>query len=66
MRHIKIGMLWIQEKAEDGTLVYRKVDGPNNPADMMTKGLTQNGIDKHMERIGQEPRDGKAKLGLDV
>ena len=66
MRHIKIGMLWIQEKAEDGALAYKKVDGPSNPGDMMTKGLAQNAIDRHMQRIGQEPREGKARLGLDV
>ena len=66
MRHIKIGMLWVQETVEEGTLAYRKVDGPNNPADMMTKGLAQNSIDKHMQTISQEPRTGKAKLGLDV
>ena len=56
MRHIKIGMLWIQEKAEEGTLVYKKIDGPDNPSDMNTKGLAQSSIDKHMQTIGQEPR----------
>ena len=66
MRHIKIGMLWIQEKAEEGILAYKKIDGPENPSDMTTKGLAQNSIDKHMQTIGQEPREGKAKLGLDV
>ena len=39
IRHVKIGMLWIQEKNENGDLTYDKVLGLNNPADLMTKYL---------------------------
>ena len=66
LRHIKIGTLWVQEKAEEGELVYKKVKGENNPADLMTKSLSQNVIDQHMERMGQKVTDGKAKIGLGV
>ena len=66
MRHVKIGMLWIQEKAEEGELVYNKVSGEYNPADLMTKALTQNVLDRHLKKIGQSIRLGKSSIGLDV
>ena len=39
LRHVKIGMVWIQEKQEPGYLEYSKVFGLNNPADLMTTNL---------------------------
>ncbi len=48
-RHVRVGMLWIQELAEEGGLRYRKVDGTLNPADLMTKGsLTEAIIKRHV------------------
>ena len=37
LRHVKVGMLWIQEKVEEGELQVVKVLGTENPADAMTK-----------------------------
>ncbi len=39
LRHVKVGMLWIQEKVEDGEMEVLKVKGDENPADLMTKHL---------------------------
>eukprot|EP00973_Karenia_brevis_P065065 9035310-Karenia_brevis.AAC.1 len=36
MRHVRVGMYWIQEQHESGALGYNKVPGPDNPADLMT------------------------------
>ena len=66
LRHVKIGMLWIQEKAEEGELSYKKVSGENNPADLMTKILTQNVLDRHLEKMGQSTRQGKVSVGLEL
>ena len=37
MRHVRVGMLWVQERAEKEELKYGKVAGENNPVDSMTK-----------------------------
>ena len=51
LRHVKIGMLWVQEKRESEELTFKKVAGAMNPADLMTKYLTQGVIDSHLERL---------------
>ena len=66
MRHIKIGMLWIQEKNENGDLGYHKVLGTENPSDMMTKNLAKATIDKLIMAIGGEFREGRAHASLAV
>ena len=64
LRHVRVGMLWIQEKVEEGELEVRKVLGENNPADLMTKYLTRKVMDHHMGAINQEEADGRLKLSL--
>ena len=64
LRHVRVGMLWIQEKVEEGELEVRKVLGEDNPADLMTKYLTRKVMDHHMGNISQEEADGRAKLSL--
>ena len=64
MRHVRVGMLWVQEAAEEGHLKYTKVLGTQNPADLMTKVLSYTVIDKHLTYIAQETRTGAAEVGL--
>ena len=64
LRHIRVGTMWIQEKEENGELMFSKVKGEKNPADLMTKGLGVKVIDAQMERICQEYRKGRAEIGL--
>ena len=59
LRHIKVGMLWIQERSESGDLVFQKVPGHSNPADLMTKALTAVITWDHMARIRQVHREGR-------
>ena len=66
LRHVKVGMLWIQERVEDGDLSVAKVLGTENPADLMTKYLAVNKIDQYMEKLGQEVRSGRADKSLKV
>ena len=40
MRHININTLWVQNVQESGGVEYHKVLGTENPADLMTKYLT--------------------------
>jgi hypothetical protein len=64
MRHVRIGHLWIQEKAEDEDISMKKILGEENPADCMTKGLSRRKIDQFMEIMNQEAREGRAEKGL--
>ena len=66
MRHVRAGMLWIQQKEEDGELSYNKVLGAEKPGDLMTKHLGQAVIHKHMKTINQEFRKGRAESGLKI
>ena len=45
---------------------YHKVLGTENPADLMTKYLTRDVVDKHMSTLGQEVREGRAQKGLEM
>ena len=66
MRHVKVGMLWVQEKQEEGELKYKKVLGTENPGDLMTKYLGQKLIDKFMPALSQEFTEGRARSGLTI
>ena len=62
LRHIKIGMLWIQEKRETGEIDFKKIAGTVNPGDLMTKYLTQKIMDVLLEIMNAEVTVGRSKL----
>ena len=65
MRHVKVGMMWIQEKAEEGELRYRKVDGNLNTADLLTKGsLTEAIVRRHVQGSSCRWEHGRADSSL--
>ena len=66
LRHVKVGMLWVQEKVEDGELQVVKVLGARNPADAMTKHLAGSRIDELMTMLSQEVRPGRADMSLRI
>ena len=66
MRHVRVGMLWLQHLSEEGDMMFAKVLGTENPADLMTKVLSTAVITKHMRTINQIAYEGKPKEGLDV
>ena len=45
-KHINISCLWIQERQDSKQLELRKVVGTENPADLMTKHLARQSLDK--------------------
>ena len=61
LRHVNIGMLWVQEKRDGGEVEYRKVGGKENPADLMTKYLTGIMLDAHAGRLCLRFRSGRAE-----
>eukprot|EP00973_Karenia_brevis_P083833 11632508-Karenia_brevis.AAC.1 len=60
MRHVRVGMFWIQEQRESGALGYQKISGLENPGDLMTKYLGEQVMNKHMEKLSQQFRGGRA------
>ncbi len=66
LRHVRVGMFWIQEKVEEGELVLSKVRGEDNPADAMTKNVNQDKISKFTRMMCQDFRDGRADQSLEL
>ena len=66
MRHVKVGMLWVQEKVEENELLIGKVLGTDNRADAMTKHLPGIKIMELLARTSQVTREGRAVLSLHV
>ena len=66
LRHINIGLLWIQDKTEKEEIILKKVKGISNPADMMTKAINKEKLDKYMVMTKQRPVEGRAKESLKV
>ena len=66
LRHIRIGDLWVQEAARKGELVYQKIDGARNPADLLTKHLRAERSQYLVEQIGLEYREGSAQARLQL
>jgi hypothetical protein len=66
LRHIHIGLLWIQEKRERSELMFEKIKGEKNPADLLTKHVNSSKVEEHTERVSGEWRTGRAATGLKV
>ena len=66
LRHINIGLLWIQEKTEMEKVTIKKVKGISNPADMMTKSVNKEKLDRYMVMAKQKKADGRAKESLKI
>ena len=66
LRHVRVGILWIQEKVEEGEVSVRKVAGEENPADLLTKNVNAAKIEKYMNLIGEQYRDGRAEVSLEL
>ena len=64
LRHVRVGMLWIQEKNDNGDLKYTKVKGTDNPADLMTKNLNGPTAKKHTDYLRQSFAEGRAENSL--
>ena len=66
LRHINVSALWIQDIQDREGAEYTKILGTENPADLMTKYLARDKIDKHLSTIGQGFKEGRADKGLEM
>ena len=60
LRHVKVGMLWVQDIREQEGVEFKKVKGELNPADMCTKYLNKGKLEGHREGVNLRARDGRA------
>ena len=56
MRHIEVRWLWVQGEVQKGRIKVSKVEGERNPADVTTKFLTLNDIERKLEIVGLKVR----------
>ena len=60
VRHIDVGVLWLQQKWLNKLLKFAKIPGAENAADLMTKGLCLSKIEGFMKDLKCEFRSGRA------
>lgn len=60
MKHIHTQALWVQEASGTGRVPYKKIKGEANPADLLTKYVCCNLINRHFEFLGLIFSDGRA------
>ena len=69
VRHLDANHMWIQEIAAKKKAEFHKVLGTTNPADMMTKEISQGDTEKHTEIINvcfpQGRAQGTSKVATD-
>ena len=53
IRHLDTSYLWIQEKAANKQLAYQKISGKKNGADLLTKPLSWEEIERNTSRMSQ-------------
>ena len=70
MRHVEVHLLWLQHQVANGVFSITKIDGKTNPADLLTKYLTQDAMKGHMRRLHYAQEEGRAaacpRLATDV
>ena len=60
MRHLDIGVLWLQEQQLRRVVELTKVLGTSNPADLMTKHLGQESLNQYAEVLQYDFRQGRS------
>ena len=66
VRHIDVGILWIQQNQKAGEVEVQKVNGKLNPADVFTKHVPGDVMWKHVKAMGFESREGRAEVAVEL
>ena len=51
VRHVDVGVLWLQEIEARKNLPLLKILGTDNPADLFTKHLSKDTVDKYLQKL---------------
>ena len=60
IRHLHVADLWVQDRLKKGDFALTKVLGSDNPADILTKHVTRDVMQKHMKNMGLRAEEGRA------
>ena len=60
IRHLDVDTLWLQEQQARRLLPIHKVQGTENPADLMTKGLSEKVVHKYLKLMAMDWVSGRA------
>ena len=66
LRHVHIGQLWVQDKAADEEIRYRKIQGEKNPGDLMTKNNGYVIMQSHLQTLMAEFPAGRATMSSEL
>ena len=66
VRHIDVNVLWLQQQVARKIVPLIKVDGTANCADLLTKHLTANIQEKHVDMMKLEFRTGRAQIAAQL
>ena len=66
VRHLRTQGLWVQETRVSGRLKYKKVLGSKNPADVLTKYVSADLLNRHLESIRAKVVDGRAEAAPEL
>ena len=66
VRHIDVSFLWLQDKVADQELMIHKVLGTQNPADIFTKNVNRELIDRYCQLVGIQYLQGRAQSAPSV
>ena len=62
MRHVEVNPLWLQTKVADGDIEVQKIGTDDNPADLLTKHLNRDIMDKHVIFLGYTRAEGRHEI----
>ena len=62
IRHLETQSLWLQQAVRNKRVGLAKVPGTMNPADAMTKALDSNTMNRLLDLMGLEKRDGRPEV----
>ena len=60
IRHLHVADLWVQDRVRRGDFTLTKVPGSDNPADILTKHVPRDVMNRHMKFMGIGPEEGRA------
>jgi len=66
VRHIDVHELWVQDHVLNGRIAVKKVNGPENYSDALTKNMPQAGIAFHVNATNQTISEGRHSLMPEV
>ena len=59
VRHLAVGQLWVQERVRTGDFELRKHPGSLNPADVLTKPVNAELVNRHVAAAGLHEEEGR-------